>query len=112
MNNKLRTRLQVSHRFWNGVRSAEYESIWKAGGETLRVSIRRDPHDSESFAVIDIYDTMGRRWNKLAFLPFEHMQSLKAKPYKKLSNPQERGYFLADEQELLRLGDLILEWQE
>jgi hypothetical protein len=111
MGNPLGARNRVSERFWGEVRSIDYESLWKIGGDTLRVSIRRHTEDPQSYAVVDIYDTVGRRWNKLAFVPYEHMRTMMARPLRRSRTVQEEGLFREDERALLRLADLILGWE-
>jgi hypothetical protein len=111
MANPLAARNKVSERFWGEIGSLEFDSLWKIGGDTLRVSIRRHLDDHRSHAVVDIYDTVGRRWNKLAFLPYEQMRSMMVRPRRRTRTIQDEGFFREDERALLELAALILDWE-
>lgn len=61
---------------WLGNQSWHYQSLWKYGSERLRIDIRRNAYDDQSYARVDIWSRTDNRWNEIASRPFPMMRCL------------------------------------
>lgn len=103
-------REQLTGRTWLGRQSMDYVATWAMHGEAVRIRIRRDFYDFQSFAVAELFDPEGRKWNRVASLPFSQMASLALRS-NRLPDANEDEHevtFYADQVELLDEVALIL----
>lgn len=102
---------RMTQKAWHAEQSWYYEALWEASGEKLRLRIRRNTYDFQSYAIIEIYDPAQRKWNDLAAIPFANMASMAINAY---TRPEdfERNHlirnFEADENTLLNEARMVL----
>lgn len=64
-------------RIWKTSQAAHYEQLAKLGKFKIRISIRRDSYDFQSYAVASVFDTAKLAWNNVYTIPYAKMASLK-----------------------------------
>lgn len=67
------TTKQFSSTVWNANQSWNYESLHKIGENaehTVRISIRVNSHEFQSFVKAEIYSPETKQWNEIASMPF------------------------------------------
>jgi hypothetical protein len=103
---KKQKRERVEQRAYHGDRQSwNYCAIWKIFGETLRIMIRVNAYDFQSYRVCDIYDRKGKRWYRLCSLPYGGMHSA---PNSYVKPEVDMKLFEMDEAELLAEAEKIL----
>lgn len=95
--------------------SVEYMAIWDADPGRVRVRIKRDSYDQQSYAAAELFD--GEAWQRVAFLPRDEMTVLGTGPGgRKIVHAYLKGrdlesvrlFFETDESALLAQVELIV----
>jgi len=58
-----------------GQQSVTFTEVIKLGEAKLRIRIKSDAYEFESFACIDIWDQAGSKWNSLSTIHFSNMKT-------------------------------------
>lgn len=101
---------RISSEFYNAEQSWFFEALWDFKGEKLRVIIRRNAVDFQSYLIVEIYEPTQRVWNKLTSKPIESAHC-KCVSYVETKEQMAQRYglvFEKDEEELLKKAALIL----
>jgi hypothetical protein len=53
----------MSSRTWKGSQSWNYEATWALGGRVLKVEVKRDTYNDQSYERVSLFD--GDRWNEM-----------------------------------------------
>lgn len=89
-------RLENANQSWYYTRDHKYR------GELLRVEIRVNHYDFQSYTRVLIFDVVNRKWNHLTSLPYSQASSSKIGCYWPEERVREKLiYFTQDEQRLL-----------
>lgn len=98
---------RLTQKVWNANQSVYYESLWEIScGDTkkkVKIEIRRNTYDFQSWARSSLFD--GNKWNGVALIPCEHMDSLKVNAFCKDVQPSN---FSEDEAELLEETKMLI----
>ena len=105
--------MNIDVRFFKGRQSWNYTRIYVSGslaignlGEhKLRVTIKRDSLDAQSYARCDRWD--GTKWQQVCSIPIKHCLC-HAISYVESDTPALEGLFAADSTELLELAKKII----
>ena len=104
----------LTSKYWNGRQSAHYESLWSMGDHThtptrAKVEIKVDSYDFQSHAFVSFYDPQSRRWNKVASVPYKHMETVRTKVSTYTPAEESVDAFVADEAKLLEEAAFLLD---
>jgi hypothetical protein len=86
-------------RFWQDRQSWNYQFLTKIEDIPVKVSIRRDSYDFQSYARAYVWSDEGMEWRLAASLPYEDMDTLDLPAY--VDDGRDWRYFEADEAALL-----------
>jgi len=59
----------ISERCYQQSQSWYYKKVVAVGEKTFKIEIRRNSHNSQSYAKAFIYDTIGSQWNEIILAP-------------------------------------------
>lgn len=105
MPSKLKT---IEERFFQGSQDWSYEAFYDVDGTKLRIKIRRNAYDEQSYAHCEVLDRQERKWNMLVTI---HISQMKCRPVSYVMRDLEPRYkqmFKDDAAELLRLAKELL----
>jgi hypothetical protein len=90
-----------------GQQSWELDGMYEHYEVKLRVLVRRNAYDRQSYAHCDVFSPTNLCWNRLVDIPFGVMQSL---PLSYVENDRATvdRYLSMDEAELLRLATALI----
>lgn len=111
MTEKLRFGFKPLHSTTSPVnrQTVDRTTLYERDGQRLRVRIRRDSIDSQSWAVVDLF-TSERGWQQIADVHPASMASCRVSPYIPATRRAEMGTAMdLDEAELLQLAHLVLD---
>jgi len=97
--------------YFNTDQSWQYQALWQLGEDRLRILIRRNAYDHQSYARVEVFSFALRKWEPLADLPYAKMSVTKAGRISYVNTSltdNQKAYFLQDERELIRLAKLTL----
>jgi hypothetical protein len=63
-------------RFWKTRQAWCYRFLTKIEGYSVKISIKRDSYDDQSFARADVWSDAELKWNLAATIPYPDMQTL------------------------------------
>jgi len=95
---------KMTEKVWDANQSWYYQAVHKLYGRTLRVDIRRNAYDEQSWAKISLFDKETGNWNVIATNP--HMKCLHISYVQKNI---KANVFLSDEDILLKEAKMLLE---
>ena len=81
---------------WKSQHALHLKSNHLVAGHPVKVEIKVDFYDFQSYARVSVFEPAGLKWNYLDSIPYQMMQST------------DQGDFAADEAELLRRAENIL----
>jgi len=90
---------------WKGQQSLEYDATYALRKRKVRVRIKRDAYDFQSYARAEVWYPKEMRWNQVAEVPYPMMESLKASYY---SRAEPGRWWSTDETRLLEEAAAIL----
>lgn len=64
----------VNERIWNEKQSWYYESTLTISGRKIKIEIRRNAYDFQSWAIALLFD--GNKWNQIAHIPHPQMKCM------------------------------------
>ena len=88
MNEKIR--LQPS-KLWNSDQSWFFESLWKIEKRVVRIHIRRNAYNQQSYEQVYLFD--GDKWNLIVNLPISQSFEKIHYTHKELSSSQEQIFY-------------------
>lgn len=104
---------RLSQDIFHGNQSWDYQALWIMGDNEssalkLRIRIKRDAYDNQSYRLIEVFDHGNSKWNELWTLPFE---TANCKPINYAIERERLNteLFELDEEELLKKAIAILE---
>lgn len=97
---------RISQTLSNENQSWNYESIHNFMGKKVRIYIRRNAYDIQSFLSAEIFDKKENKWNRLCSIPFK---GAACTPVVYVQNHVDIKLFEADEARLLTKAALILD---
>ena len=102
------TKNTISERTWNANQSWNYEWLGKAGSHSVRVVIRRNAYDDQSFAKVDRFD--GSAWKTIVSKAITFCECVELSYTDKRKGATERAtdLFIDDRESLLREARLLL----
>jgi hypothetical protein len=95
-------------RAWLGDQSVHFEQHWTMFDEVLRVSIKRNVHDFQSYAKVEIWSPNNRNWGFLCSIPIQALDCRAVTYVRDPNNPADRRLLEASCAELISKARLIL----
>lgn len=97
---------QLSRRLYYGSQSWLYESVWKMdrngeGAYKIRVRIRRNAYDFQSWMIGEVWSHTDLKWNKVTELPIEGAACASVTYVDDHLTQQQKDLFVKDEQTVL-----------
>ncbi len=90
---------KLTETFWNGDQSWNYRAHWSLANRCLRVTIRRNSYDDQSYQNVELFD--GDQWNHIVDEPIA--ASFKDVSYVELElKPSKKEIFYKAEAEMLK----------
>lgn len=88
--------------------STSFKEICKIEGISVRILIKVDSIDFQSKAVVDVFSTTDKKWNRVDYIPYSNMTSLKKishLAFESNPNPKSSAHFRAFEEDAKILKD-------
>jgi hypothetical protein len=97
--------------FSNSSQSWHYTSHWHAVTRDvmLRVSIRRNAYDEQSFARVEAFDKTKNEWNTIGSVPFTSTACQEVSYVMRSLTPGQKALFERDAKRLLDLAMVIIQ---
>lgn len=99
----------ISEEIGTGSQNLNFERIFKIGENKLRISIKSDSYDFQSYARIEIYNPNDYKWNVLHSIHYSKMQTASKLYYKHHRNGTiPVSEFQKDIDTLIKVAEQIL----
>lgn len=86
--------------------SACFRKIFKLNDFKIKVEIKRNTYDMQSYAIAYVYSPTEMKWNSVYSIPYTNMLSLKVDAYSKAE--LQKPLFVADVKTIEKQVELIL----
>ena len=93
----------ISKTYSQGQQSHNYQEILKEGDLKLRIRIKRDAYDFQSYAIIEAFSKTDAKWNQVHSIPYPKIQMRVS-----YVSPASEKDFKGDRDELIRVAKEIL----
>lgn len=91
----------------NSLEWTAHYSVESNGVQSLRIRIKRDAYDFQSYAVVEIWSQHNQCWSQIAAIPYPHLATLDCSYVDRDEDHVDR-LFLVDADDLLALAGEIL----
>lgn len=100
----------IEETYFKGSQSINYQSIIKFNGKKLKIEIKKDSSDSQSYARISIWSDASLTWNLLNNIPYSQMQLVtnNVSYVREVSDPKVKNAVLFDRNVLIEKASNIL----
>ena len=96
---------QISVEVSTGTQSVGLQEVVVYNDNKLRIQIKSDSHDFQSYARVDVW---AGGWTRVHSIPFNKMSTEKGLYYGRKINPRSAKDFKADRDELVRVAIKVL----
>lgn len=95
-----------TQKVWKSQQSWNYESLLShPNGKRVRIRIKRDAFDYQSYALAECFDAEANKWNEVASIPYPQMSCLKVSYIQDTATMKD---FQEDEKTLLGEAEIVL----
>ena len=65
---------KIDETYFNGSQSVNFKGIYKMNENKIKLSIKKDSYDKQSYARAYVFDKNTLNWNLLDYIPYSQMQ--------------------------------------
>ena len=72
---------QINRMFSKGSQSVEYKAVYSHNGNKVRLEIKKDSHDQQSYGKVYAWDKNSLKWNLIDSIPYANLRVVKDKVF-------------------------------